>query len=421
VRTVVVIEPLTITLNGNNPDTISAGMAYADPGATAFDSTDGDLTAAITVDYGTLDINNAALGTHTITYSVKNSRGDSVAEQRTVEVVLCRVREITENIEAVTTWETGYVYIIRAWDFYVSNTLTIQPGVVVKFHPSDGPYMMLGSTGTIMASGTADNPIVFTSYKDDEHCGDNNGDGNATSPARNDWGEINTNGQNGSTFEYCHFYYGGNTSYTATLDLDAGSIATVTNCVFAHNDGSDNTGWYGALDATGAGRGTVIQNNTFYGNIRPLSIGTSFDLDNSNVFHNPDSLSETNNYNGIFVYNNDLKENLVWQETEVAYVIDESGLWISTTLTLGDDVVLKFKSGSGLTLDLAAASLVNHDGPAVYFTSYKDDNLKGDTNGDGAATTPADNDWDGIYDNSLPASIPSPYYFLWANILYDSY
>jgi hypothetical protein len=43
-----------------------------------------------------------------------------------------------------------------------------------------------------------------------------------------------------------------------------------------------------------------------------------------------------------------------------------------------------------------------------------------DTNGlNGSATAAAANDWVGIYDNSL--TIPSPYYFTWSNILYDSY
>ena len=49
-------------------------------------------------------------------------------------------------------------------------------------------------------------------------------------------------------------------------------------------------------------------------------------------------------------------------------------------------------------------------------SSYKDDSRKGDTNGDGGATTPGAGDWVGIYDNSL--TISSPYCFGWGNILY---
>ena len=82
-----------------------------------------------------------------------------------------------------------------------------------------------------------------------------------------------------------------------------------------------------------------------------------------------------------------------------------------------NNVVLKFTTGSFLILDDGVSALVNYNGAGVYFTSYKDDTKKGDTNGDGAATSPAVGGWGGIYDNSL--SIPSPYFFNWSNILYD--
>ncbi|PIU57240.1 MAG: hypothetical protein COS89_04990 [Deltaproteobacteria bacterium CG07_land_8_20_14_0_80_38_7] len=102
------------------------------------------------------------------------------------------------------------------------------------------------------------------------------------------------------------------------------------------------------------------------------------------------------------------------------FVIDDNDFWITSgsTLTLADDVVLKFRPYSTLVLDDGESALINHDGSGVFFTSYKDDSLKGDTNADGTATTPADEDWNGIYDNTAP--VGGPFYFSWANILYDS-
>jgi hypothetical protein len=327
------------------------------------------------------------------------------------------VIHITSNVEDVTTWSTGHVYLIEAWDFYVENTLTIQPGVIVKFHSSLGPYMVLGGSGTIIANGTADSPIIFTSDKDDANGGDTNGDGSATSPARRDWLDIDTNGLNGSVFNYCKFFYGGGGSYTTTLALSAGSDnVSVTNCTFAHNDGSDVSGWYGALDASSGGAACVIQNNAFYDNIRPLSISTNFNMDDSNTFHNPDNAADTNDYNGIFVETYDFTHDLSWGETEVAFVIDDNDWWISDTgsLTLANNVVLKFRPTSCLVLG-DSAPVNNHGGAGVAFTSYKDDTRKGDTNGDGGATTPADNDWGGIYDDVAVT------YVAWANIYHDSH
>jgi hypothetical protein len=331
--------------------------------------------------------------------------------------------EVTADINSNTTWKSSNIYVIRASDFYVNAILTIEPGTTIKFHPDDGPYMLLGigTGGKILANGTAASPIVFTSYRDDANGGDTNKDGTATSPAAGDWFYIGTNGEQDSVFNYCHFLYGGGGSYIHTLELYY-SRATVTNCVFAHNRGGPDGDFYdGALDASDALDGTVIEGNRFYDNILPLSIGWQFDVDDSNTFQSADGLQK-NTYNAIFYNSTDnIEGDLSWGETEVAFVIDDNDLWVNSgyQLTLGNNVVLKFTAGSTLLLDDGESALVNRNGPGVYFTSYRDDSRKGDANGDGASTSPANGDWEGIYDNTL--TIPSPYFFLWPNIGYDSY
>ena len=103
------------------------------------------------------------------------------------------------------------------------------------------------------------------------------------------------------------------------------------------------------------------------------------------------------------------------------FLIDDGDFWVnhSASLTLANNVVLKFRPHSIMLLADGADAIVNRNGQGVFFTSYKDDSHKGDTNGDGSASSPRDGDWGGIYDDS--GVTPMPYFFTWSNILYDSY
>lgn len=78
-------------------------------------------------------------------------------------------------INSNTTWTTGNIYVVQDCNLTIANgaTLTIQPGVIVKFWGTAPGYASaLGSVaviveGSINAIGTAAQPIIFTSYADD--------------------------------------------------------------------------------------------------------------------------------------------------------------------------------------------------------------------------------------------------------------
>jgi hypothetical protein len=76
-------QPPTITLNGAATVTITEGDTYADPGATATDAEDGDLTGQITVNN---PVDTSTPGTYTVTYTVQDSGGNVVQVRRTVIV-----------------------------------------------------------------------------------------------------------------------------------------------------------------------------------------------------------------------------------------------------------------------------------------------------------------------------------------------
>ena len=75
--------PPVITLNGSSTIQLTVGDSWTDPGATATDETDGDITSSITVN-GTVD--TSTVGTYTLTYSVADAASNSASTTRVVIV-----------------------------------------------------------------------------------------------------------------------------------------------------------------------------------------------------------------------------------------------------------------------------------------------------------------------------------------------
>ena len=82
--------PPEIRLTGDAELTISAGTPYQEPGFTAWDHGDGDVTEKVTVS-GFVD--PWQTGTYTLTYTVTDSRGHSAEAVRTVTVIPARPPE----------------------------------------------------------------------------------------------------------------------------------------------------------------------------------------------------------------------------------------------------------------------------------------------------------------------------------------
>jgi hypothetical protein len=78
---------------------------------------------------------------------------------------------VTENISQNTTWVKGKVYTLESRIAVLSGvTLTIEPGVIVKGQAGTGANataLLIARGAKIMAEGTAEEPIIFTSVADE--------------------------------------------------------------------------------------------------------------------------------------------------------------------------------------------------------------------------------------------------------------
>jgi hypothetical protein len=147
---------------------------------------------------------------------------------------------ISSNITADTAWTlAGSPYIVTGnitvqGSTSAGATLTVEPGVVVKFN--SGRYMNIGSSsgnpGALVAQGTAANPILFTS--------------NQATPTAGYWSNIrfnNTADDGTSILEYCAIQYAGSGSLGAVYISQASPA--IRNCTIT------NSSTYGICVSTG--------------------------------------------------------------------------------------------------------------------------------------------------------------------------
>ncbi len=132
------------------------------------DGTSGSKSGAIFVTYTAGSVVSAGFRKLTVTDNEnKTSSGTGVISVLEEQIEFTVSGNITQN----TTWETGKVYILTSRIAVVSGvTLTIQEGVVVKCEAGTGANataLLIARGGKLMAEGTADAPIIFTSVADE--------------------------------------------------------------------------------------------------------------------------------------------------------------------------------------------------------------------------------------------------------------
>ena len=275
------------------------------------------------------------------------------------------------------TWfNYGVPYIIGGdITIYEGRTITFSEGITLKFN---GNYK-LEVDGKLIANGTSDKHITFTS--------------NQISPSSGDWKNINFYiSSNNSILNYCDILYGGS-SYGAVYGYESESNVTISNStiqysatkgIYLNDDDptitnctiNDNAeyGIYCTNYAAPVISDCTIQNNGSYA-IR------CYARDIVNITGNM-AISGNGN-NSIYVLSGQANISGTWLNHGVPYIIGGNiTIYDGRTITFSEGITLKFNGNYKLEVDgklIANGTSDNH----ITFTSNQ--------------VSPSSGDWENIY------------------------
>lgn len=303
-----------------------------------------DNTLSATVNTGAADTfqadwdaSGATNGSHVIKAKAHNASDKTGEASVTVYVGGAGPTRHDHNISADETWyPSGNPHIIEATIGVINGaTLTIKPGCLVKFDSEHELRCGYGSqAGAIVAVGTADSLITFTS--------------NATAPVAGDWSDIGVyDAAMGTTqFKYCKLEYAGSSSGYGTVYV-YGSTIDIDNCQVANS--AD-----GGFVAEGEAKYSSFTNNTVTTCAKyPASIQANYagTLGAANAL-----TGNASGYDAIELYANTVSETQTWLNHGVPYVLKGTvsvnggsspilTIAAGTTVKFGPDV--EFRTGYG--------------------------------------------------------------------------
>ncbi|XOB42167.1 MAG: lamin tail domain-containing protein [Candidatus Nealsonbacteria bacterium] len=144
-----------------------------------------------------------------------------------------------------TTWQADLPYTINM-NLIITQTgrLTLQPGVVVKFKKQNEEQKLSKNPsifiyGKLIAEATLAQPIVFTSFSDDDYGGDTNNNGNSTLATSSDWIGLRSSSSDAVlVLDEVIIRYGGLAFKQAIGAVEIGQDVDITikNSIFKNNE-----------------------------------------------------------------------------------------------------------------------------------------------------------------------------------------
>lgn len=277
------------------------------------------------------------------------------------------------------TWSDGAVHLVTC-DATVSPEakLSIGPGAIIKFNPRT----RLIVNGYLSAIGTQDMPITFTSYRDDSIGGDTDGSG-LSSAAADDWGwiEFTPDSDYPSTIDHAVIRYGGTiTGLTSLGNVVVNQALTrVQNSIISH---SGQDGIYLQSYANAFITGNEISNNE----------GACISMDPFTPLTLSGNTCTANSTNGVWIRGGTIGGVVDWDQTNLVYrLAGEVRVGTGASLTIKPGMIIKADRNQRLVVE--GRLMVSGEAlRPVYFSSYRDDTIGGNTDG-GAFTTALPGDW----------------------------
>ena len=277
---------------------------------------------------------------------------------------------IDEDISSNTTWLGDKVYLV-ARDIDVNNraVLTIKPGCIIKFAENIEMDIAYSGYGTVIARGTKEKPILFTSDSPKKQAGD--------------WhGLYFYDGAEGSEFDHCIFEYGGGYSASqATINLRGASVKFINTTVresasfgYEVRQGATFTGFaYNTVTKTKYDPMKITANCvTSLGDFNTFDSGTRIEV-------NYGTLDEPGNH--------------YWEDQPIPYYFSSdleigSTAAAGTTLRIAPGTELQF-GNTGIEISIGYSTskgtliAIGEPGKPIIFTS--------------SSLVPSKGDWDGIW------------------------